>query len=179
MSFKTKWLYVWSAYAMISISIDYFLQASSSCICHIPYPYKDNNLNRRLPTNDLAEAVMPPFIVNTLKPWYNEQVRHTLFVHYHQIIPNIKCNMHSKSSKRELDFVHYIAKFTISRFVISRFECTAFAMLQLRNTCVTWPRTFYFRYAFPTNDGATVHSRCFGGSLPQTLEQNVKFCLVL
>ena len=64
---------------MISISIDYFLQASSSCICHIPYPYKDNNLNRRLPTNDLAEAVMPPFIVNTLKPWYNEQVRHTLF----------------------------------------------------------------------------------------------------
>ena len=82
MSFKTKWLYVWSAYAMISISIDYFLQASSSCICHIPYPYKDNNLNRRLPTNDLAEAVMPPFIVNTLKLWYNEQVCHTLFVHY-------------------------------------------------------------------------------------------------
>ena len=29
-----------------------------------------------------------------------------------------------KSSKWELGFVHYIVKFTISRFVISRFECT-------------------------------------------------------
>ena len=33
--------------------------------------------------------------------------------------------MPSKSSKLELGFVHYIAKFTILRFVISRFECTA------------------------------------------------------
>ena len=32
--------------------------------------------------------------------------------------------MLSKSSKWELGFDHYIAKFTISRFVISRFECT-------------------------------------------------------
>ena len=32
--------------------------------------------------------------------------------------------MLSKSSKWELGFVHYIAKFTILRFVISRFECT-------------------------------------------------------
>ena len=32
--------------------------------------------------------------------------------------------MLSKSSKWELGFVHYIAKFTISRLVISRFECT-------------------------------------------------------
>ena len=32
--------------------------------------------------------------------------------------------MTSKSSKWELGFVHYITKFTISRFVISRFECT-------------------------------------------------------
>ena len=32
--------------------------------------------------------------------------------------------MHSKSSKWELGFVHYIAKFTTSRFAISRFECT-------------------------------------------------------
>ena len=32
--------------------------------------------------------------------------------------------MLSISSKWELGFVHYIAKFTISRFVISRFECT-------------------------------------------------------
>ena len=31
--------------------------------------------------------------------------------------------MLSKSSKWELGSVHYIAKFTISRFVISRFEC--------------------------------------------------------
>ena len=40
------------------------------------------------------------------------------FVHY------IKCNMFSKSSKWELSFGHYIAKFTILKFVISRFECT-------------------------------------------------------
>ena len=32
--------------------------------------------------------------------------------------------MVSKSSKWELDFVHYIAKFTKLRFAISRFECT-------------------------------------------------------
>ena len=32
--------------------------------------------------------------------------------------------MPSKSSKWELGFVHYIAKFTILRFVIPRFECT-------------------------------------------------------
>ena len=31
--------------------------------------------------------------------------------------------MLSKSSKWELGLVHYIEKFTISRFVISRFEC--------------------------------------------------------
>ena len=35
----------------------------------------------------------------------------------------MKFDMLSKSSKWELGFVHYIAKFTISRFVISRFEC--------------------------------------------------------
>ena len=34
--------------------------------------------------------------------------------------------MLSKSSKRELGFVHYLKKFTISRFVISRFECIYF-----------------------------------------------------
>ena len=32
--------------------------------------------------------------------------------------------MPSKTSKWELGFVHYIAKFTILRFVISRFECS-------------------------------------------------------
>ena len=34
--------------------------------------------------------------------------------------------MLSKSSKWELSFVHYIVKFTISRFVISRFEFTSY-----------------------------------------------------
>ena len=34
--------------------------------------------------------------------------------------------MLGKSSKWELGFVHYIKKFTISRFVISRFKCTTF-----------------------------------------------------
>ena len=33
--------------------------------------------------------------------------------------------MLNKSSKWELGFVYYIAKFTILRFVISRFECTS------------------------------------------------------
>ena len=31
--------------------------------------------------------------------------------------------MLSKTSKWELGLIHYIAKFTISRFVISRFKC--------------------------------------------------------
>ena len=35
-----------------------------------------------------------------------------------------------KYSKWGLGFVHYTAKFTISRFVISRFECTLFFPLQ-------------------------------------------------
>ena len=34
----------------------------------------------------------------------------------------MKCNVLSKSSKWEMGFVHYIARFTISRFIISRFE---------------------------------------------------------
>ena len=67
-----------------------------------------------------------------LKPWYSEQVRQTLFVHY------IKYNMLSKSSKWELGFVHYIMKFTILRFVISRFECIFyiyfFRVLTLKTT---------------------------------------------
>ena len=32
--------------------------------------------------------------------------------------------MLSKSSKWDLGLIHYIAKFTISKFVISMFECT-------------------------------------------------------
>ena len=54
--------------------------------------------------------------IYTLKPRYSEHFRQTLFLHY------IKCKMLSKSSKWELGFVHYIAKFTILRFIISRFE---------------------------------------------------------
>ena len=57
----------------------------------------------------------------TLKPRYSKKVCQTFFSLY-QIILYIKCNMLSKSSKWELGFVHYIVKFTISRFVILRFE---------------------------------------------------------
>ena len=45
------------------------------------------------------------------------------FCSLYRIIHYIKCNMISKSSRWELGLVHYIAKFTISRFVIFRFEC--------------------------------------------------------
>ena len=46
------------------------------------------------------------------------------FCSLYQIFHYLKSNsMLSKSSKCELGLVHYIAKFTISRFVISRFEC--------------------------------------------------------
>ena len=46
------------------------------------------------------------------------------FCSLYRIIHYIKCNMLSKSSKWELGLVHYIAEFTISRFVMSRFKCT-------------------------------------------------------
>ena len=39
------------------------------------------------------------------------------------MIHYIKCIMPGKSSKWELGFVHYITKFTMSRFVILRFKC--------------------------------------------------------
>ena len=58
------------------------------------------------------------------KSWYSEHVYQTLFCSLYRIIHYIKCNMPIKSSKWELGFVHYIAKFTTSRFAISRFECT-------------------------------------------------------
>ena len=45
------------------------------------------------------------------------------FCSLYRIIHYIESNMLSKSSKWELGFVRYNAKFTISRFVISRFEC--------------------------------------------------------
>ena len=41
--------------------------------------------------------------------------------------------MLSKSSKWELDFVHYITKFTILKFVISRFECILVKIKRTRN----------------------------------------------
>ena len=47
------------------------------------------------------------------------------------MINYIKCIMPSKSSKWELGFIHYIAKFTISRFVISRFVISRFEYIWL------------------------------------------------
>ena len=56
-------------------------------------------------------------LVNSNLDIVNKSAR-PFFVHY------IKCNIFSKSSKWEVGLVHYIEKFTISRFVISRLECT-------------------------------------------------------
>ena len=57
----------------------------------------------------------------------NKSVRTLLFTTYIEklTISNVICLLVniSKSSKWELGLVHYITKFTISRFVISRFEC--------------------------------------------------------
>ena len=58
------------------------------------------------------------------------------FCSLYRIIHYIKCNMLSKSSEQELGFVHYISKFTISRFIISRFECTT-KYLQYRTLNLT------------------------------------------
>ena len=52
----------------------------------------------------------------------NEFIRPFLFTKLNNSL-HIKYNLLSKSSKWELGFVHYIGKFTRSRFVISRFEC--------------------------------------------------------
>ena len=52
----------------------------------------------------------------------NKSIRPFLFT----ILNNSLYQMHVISSKWELGLVHYIAKFTISRFVISRFECTTY-----------------------------------------------------
>ena len=66
------------------------------------------------------------YIHSTLKPLYSEQVHQTLFVHYME-----------KCTKWGLGFVHYIMKFTISRFVISRFECSTTKYLQYRTLNLT------------------------------------------
>ena len=55
-----------------------------------------------------------PFIIHSNLDIVNKSVRPYFFTY--QII--------SKSSKWELSFVYYIAKFTILRFITSRFECT-------------------------------------------------------
>ena len=52
----------------------------------------------------------------------NKSVRPFLFTISNNSLYVI-CNVPNKSSKWELGFVHYITKFTISRFVILRFEC--------------------------------------------------------
>ena len=51
--------------------------------------------------------------------------------------------MLGKSSKLELGFVHYIKKFTISRFVISRFECISdLFIFFVYNNCLHYLFTF-------------------------------------
>ena len=44
--------------------------------------------------------------------------------------------MLNKSSKWELGFIHYIAKFTILRFVISRFDCTITILVRYSSSFV-------------------------------------------
>ena len=85
-----------------------------------------NNSNNNNKCITMHIIVVDFFSSRVLKPWYNEQVSQTLFVHYieYYLFHYIKYNMLSKSSKWEMGFVHYITKFTILRFVISRFECT-------------------------------------------------------
>ena len=80
----------------------------------------------------------------TLKPWFNEQVRHMYLVcSLYRIIYYIKCKMLSKSSKWELDLVHYIAKFTISRF-----ECI-YNLLRVQTRCLL----LILNYILPTYVG--------------------------
>ena len=74
-------------------------------VCKKRYDY---NANSNL---DIAKSLSNPFC--------------SLF----RIIHYLKCIMHSKSSKLELGFVHYITKFTISRFVIARFQCSLISKL--------------------------------------------------
>ena len=69
----------------------------------------------------------------------NKSVRPFLFTIY-RIIHYIKCNMLSKSSKRELALVHYIAKFTKSRVVISRFGILLL-FTYLHSDCI--PSTYF------------------------------------
>ena len=64
--------------------------------------------------------------------------------------------MLSKSLKWELGLVHYIAKFTISRFVISKFECTSNIM-----------RIWYTKIDVP-----------YGVSVPNDIYQN-PYCIIV
>ena len=75
----------------------------------------------------------------TLKPWFNEQVRHMYLVcSLYRIIYYIKCKMLSKSSKWELDLVHYIAKFTISRFECNIKWCNYLGFIPVKFCLMQW-----------------------------------------
>ena len=76
--------------------------------------------------------------ISSCHSWFLDKSPSLPFCSLYRIIPYIKCNMLSKSSKWELGFVHYIAKFTISRFVISRFECTLYhaPFIEITKKCI-------------------------------------------
>ena len=92
------------------------VQSKESLILNVYQNMEFLSLQIKYPRYEYIQLVMQ--YIYTLKPRYSKYFRQTLFVHY------IKCKMLSKSSKWELGFVHYIAQFTILRFIISRFECT-------------------------------------------------------
>ena len=81
--------------------------------------------------------------------------------------------MLSKSWKWELDFVHYIAKFTISMFVISRFECNH----------GSWYLTFIWRKKWWINNphALALRGNCFDDFLKILFEYGYDsyFCQVL
>ena len=56
--------------------------------------------------------------------------------------------MLSKSTKWELGLVHYIVKFTISRFVISRFECILFWVMIWKLTAQLELGIFFFKIVY-------------------------------
>ena len=56
--------------------------------------------------------------------------------------------MLSKYLKWELGLVHYIVKFTISRFVISRFECILFWVMIWKLTAQLELGIFFFKIVY-------------------------------
>ena len=73
------------------------------------------------------------------------------FCSLYRIIHCIKCNMLVNPQKQELGLVHYIRKFTISRFVISRFECMVLLTCYRDNT-----RYIYFTWPFIGQSSTTI-----------------------